>query len=150
MQYYTEIEGCTQDKQMVPGERAHMHDNINSVVHVEDHAVTWGQFFANLGWYMGPTFISTPEGTIYAENGDTKLNILINNQNYTDLGGVANTVIKDKDRLLVSYGNLDSATLQQQYNTVPNTANRYDTTKDPSSCMGSHTTTVHDRFVNMI
>src|SRR2546423_588639 len=62
-QYYTDVEACTPNTTMVPSERAHMHDNVNNVVHVEDHAVTWGQFFANLGWAMGPTFIASTDGT---------------------------------------------------------------------------------------
>src|SRR5215469_16416653 len=56
--YYSEVQMCTSaETAMTPVERAHMHDNVNNVVHVEDHAVTWGQFFANLGWYMGPNFL---------------------------------------------------------------------------------------------
>src|SRR5665213_592537 len=147
-QYYTEVEMCTASTAMVPEERAHMHDNVNNVVHVEDHAVTWDQFFANLRWYIGPTFISTPGGVIYAENGNNKLNVIINGQDYTDLGGVSNRVIKDQDKLLVSYGDETQATLMQQYNAIPATAKQYDATKDPASCSGNHTTTMHDRLVN--
>jgi hypothetical protein len=148
-QYYADVEMCTTSTTMTPTERAHMHDNVNNVVHVEDHAVTWDQFFANLGWYTGPTFISSPDGTMYAENGNDKLNVLINGQDYTDLGGVANVVIKDQDKLLISYGNESEATLMQQYNATPSTAKKYDTTKDPASCSGNHVTSMHDRLVHM-
>ena len=150
MQYYTETEMCTLNTAMTPTGRAHMHDNVNNVVHVEDHAVTWGQFFANLGWYMGPDFIQSPDGTMYKEAGDSKLNVIIDGQNYTDLGGIANTVIKDQDKLLVSFGNGSDCTLQQEYSAIPSTAHHYDVTKDPASCSGSHsTTTVHERLVHM-
>jgi hypothetical protein len=148
-QYYADVEMCTLSTQMTPTERAHMHDNVNNVVHVEDHAVTWGQFFANLGWYMGPTFIASPDGTIYAENGNNKLNIKINGQDYTDLGGVSNTAIKDQDKLLVSYGNESQTTLAQQYSAIPSTAHHYDVTKDPKSCSGHSSPTTHDRLVHM-
>jgi hypothetical protein len=149
-QYYIETAMCSADTVMTPVGRAHMHDNVNNVVHVEDHAVTWGQFFANLGWYMGPTFIASPDGTIYAENAANKLNLVLNGQDYTDLGGVANTVIKDQDKLLVSYGNESKAKLNQQYSVIPSSARHYDATKDPASCSGSHSgTTVHDRLVHM-
>jgi len=148
--YYTEVETCTLDTAMVPSERAHMHDNVNNVVHVEDHSATWGQFFTNLGWVMGPTFIASPDGTIYSDNGDNKLNLMLNGQDYTGFGGMQNTVIKDTDKLLVSYGNETTASLKQQYNSIPSTAQKYDTTKDPASCSGNHGTTMHDRFVNMM
>ena len=150
MQYYTEVEMCTLDTTMVPSERAHMHDNVNNVVHVEDHSVTWGQFFANLGWTMGPTFIVSPDGTIYSENGDNKLHLILNGQDYTDFGGLQNNVIKDTDKLLVSFGNESNTSIKQQYDAIPSTAQKYDTTKDPASCSGNHGTTMHERFVNMM
>jgi len=148
-QYYSEVEMCTLNTTTMPSERVHMHDNVNNVVHVEDHAVTWGQFFTNLGWVMGPTFIASPDGTIYSENGDNKLNLILNGQDYTDFGGLQNTVIKDKDKLLVSFGNETAATLKQRYTAIPSTAQKYDTTKDPASCSGNHTTSMHDRLVHM-
>ena len=149
-QYYEETEMCSENTAMTPAGRAHMHDNINNVVHVEDHAVTWGQFFANLGWYMGPDFIESPDGTMYLANGNSQLHLLLNGQDYTGLGGLANTVIKDQDRLLVSFGGISNSILQQEYNTVPSTAHHYDVTKDPASCSGSHAnTSMHDRLVHM-
>src|SRR5438309_6592742 len=46
-QYYQEVAICTTNGITIPQQRAHMHDGINSVLHVHDHAVTWGQFFEN-------------------------------------------------------------------------------------------------------
>lgn len=149
-QYYTETEMCALNETMTPAERAHMHDNVNDVVHVEDHAVTWGQFFANLGWPIGPTFIVSPEGTVYSENGVNKLNLVINGQDYTDLGGVANTVIKDQDKLLVSFGNASASVLKQQYDAIPSTAAHYDVTNDPKSCSGHSSSAIQDRLKNML
>jgi len=148
-QYYTETEMCALNSTITPAERAHMHDNVNDVVHVEDDAVTWGQFFSNLGWPIGPTFIVSQEGTVYSENGANKLNLLINGQNYTDLGGVANTVIKDQDKLLVSFGDVSASVLKQQYAAIPNTAAGYDVTNDPKSCSGHDGSTMRERLVNM-
>src|SRR5436190_1007345 len=41
--YYEEesMGSCTTDKEMIPADRAHMHDNENDVIHVHDKAVTW-------------------------------------------------------------------------------------------------------------
>lgn len=146
-QYYQEVAICSATNGItIPQQRAHMHDNINSVVHVHDHAVTWGQFFENLGWYVGPNFIATDSGTLYTENNNDKLHILINNQDYTDLSPITNMVIKDKSRLLVSFGTISDPVLQQQYQTVPNTAATYDSTQDPASCSGSEKVTTKDRL----
>lgn len=148
-QYYSETGMCVLNGTITPIERAHLHDNVNDVVHVEDHAVTWGQFFANLGWPIGPTFIVSPDGTVYSEIGAKKLNLIINGQDYTDLGGVANTVIKDQDKLLVSFGDISATALKQQYAAIPNTAARYDVTNDPKSCSGHGGSAWRDRFKNI-
>ncbi len=146
-QFYEEVGICsTSNAITIPQQRVHMHDNINSVVHIHDHAVTWGQFFENLGWYVGPNFIENDKGTIYIENGQNKLNIIINGQDYTDLTPITNMVIKDRSRLLVSFGNIDSTTIHKEYNSVPATAGYNDTHKDPSSCSGEDSATVSERL----
>lgn len=149
-EYYTEVEMCTLSTTIVPQQRAHMHDNVNNVIHVEDHAVTWGQFFANMRYIMGPTFLSTRDGTVYSEDASNKLNLVLNGQDYTDLGGLENTVINDKDKLLVSYGNFGAKTLMKQYNTIPSTAARYDVTKDPKSCSGHGHSGLRDRLMHVL
>lgn len=146
-QYYQEVAICgSTDDIHLPQQRAHMHDNINSVVHVHDHAVTWGQFFENMGWYIGPDLIETNDGAKYIANDTDKLHIIINGQDYTDLTPITNRVIGDKDRLLVSFGNINEQTLQQQYKSVPSTAAHYDNTKDPASCAGSEKITPSKRL----
>ncbi len=148
--YYTEVQACVASNVMTPAERVHMHDNVNNVIHVEDHAVTWGQFFQNLGWSLGSTYIVNKDGTMYQENGNNKLNLVLNGQDYTDFGGLQNTVINDKDKLLVSFGDESQSTLKQEYNAIPSNAKHYDNTQDPASCSGSHdTVTTHDRLVHM-
>ena len=148
--YYTEVETCDASGTITPIERVHMHDNVNSVVHVEDHAVTWGQFLQNLGWNMGTNYLVTRDGTMYQENGANKLHLILNGQDYTDFGGLQNTVIKDQDKLLISFGDEDQATLQKQYAAIPSTAKHYDTTPDPASCSGSHgQVTTQDRLTHL-
>jgi hypothetical protein len=149
-QYYTETEMCSADTSMVPAGRAHMHDNINDVVHVEDSAVTWGQFFENLGWTMGPSMIMKPDGTAYTASGNQKLHVILNGQDFTDLTNMANTVIKDEDKLLISFGDESKAMLMQQYRTVPSSAHHYDVTPDPESCGGHDGSMIHQRFTHML
>jgi hypothetical protein len=148
-QYYAETEMCAANTAITPVGRAHMHDNVNNVVHVEDHAVTWGQFFTNIGWTLGPNFIQSPDNTMYVENGDQKLNVILNGQDYTDLGSMANYVIKDQDKLLVSYGTENGSMLMQQYNAIPSTAHKYDMSKDSGSCGSHSSTTMHDRLTHL-
>jgi len=148
-QYYTETEMCTAEKEAIPSERAHMHDNVNNVVHVEDEATTWGQFFTNLGWTLGPDFLQSPDGTLYVANGDKKLHIMLNGKDYTGLGSLANTVIQDEDKLLASFGDVSNAVLKQQYKAIPSTARHYDVTPDPESCSGHDEATIKERFKHL-
>ena len=126
-----------------------MHEKINSVVHVHDHATTWGQFFENLGWYIGPDFIKTADGTLYREQDNAKLNLIINGQDYTGLQAITNTLIEDESRLLISFGDIPAKTLDEQYKTVASTAAKYDHAQDPASCAGSHKVTPKDRFQHL-
>lgn len=150
-QYYQEVAICSSTNDItLPQQRAHMHDGVNSVVHVHDHAVTWGQFFENLGWYVGPDFIETDSGKLYTDNDQSKLHIILNGQDYTGLTPITNMVIKDQDRLLVSYGNEGDAALQQEYKSVPATAHTYDVSKDPASCSGTEKITLSDRLHHLL
>jgi len=145
--YYQEVAACAVNGPIQPEQRAHMHDNINSLVHVHDDGVTWGQFFENLGWYVGPDFIQAHGGTMYKADGDSKLHIMLNGDDFTGLAPIADQVIGDRDRLLVSFGDLTDAQLQQEYKTVPSTAKHYDETKDPASCAGQmEKVTLSDRL----
>lgn len=149
-QYYEEVAACTANGPIQPAQRAHMHDSINSVIHVHDDGVTWQQFFNNIGWTLGPNFIQDDKGNLYLEKGDDKLNIVLNGQNLTDITSIANQTIKDRDRLLVSFGAIDSKHLQAEYASVPSTAKHYDETPDPASCSGQmNKVTVSDRFKHL-
>jgi hypothetical protein len=66
------------------------------------------------------------------------------------LVALQNTVLKDKDRFLVSFGDESDNILKQQYDAIPSTAQKYDTTKDPTSCSGDHITTMHDLLQHIL
>lgn len=148
--YYQEVAICSAENGItLPEQRAHMHDNVNSVVHVHDHAVTWGQFFENLGWTVGPDYIITDSGQTYTATDTSKLHIIINGQDYTDLTPITNMVIKDQSRLLVSFGDISDQTLQQEYKSIPASAKHYDETKDPASCSAGENVTFKQRLQHL-
>jgi hypothetical protein len=84
--YYEEVALCNTGT-MTPQARTHMHDEEAGVVHVHDEAVTWGQFFENLGWVIGPDFIQTRD-KLYVADETSKLNIVLNGQNLTGLTSI--------------------------------------------------------------
>lgn len=148
--YYEEISACNLHGTIQPAQRAHMHDELNSVIHIHDNAVTWEQFFNNIGWSLGPNFIQDDQHTMHIEDSTRKLNIILNGQNLTDLTPITNQVIKDKDRLLISFGDINNATLQAEYKAIPASAQHYDETNDPASCAGQiEHVTVSDRLKHL-
>ncbi|MEI7818901.1 MAG: hypothetical protein WCI47_02165 [bacterium] len=149
-QYYTEVNVCTDDQAMTPLRRAHLHDEVNDTIHIHDHAVTWGHFFANLGWNLGATYIVDPSGKMYPTIGANKLHIILNGTDITNLGGVANTVISSEDRLLLSYGDIDETTLKSEFEAVASSARKFNLEKDPKSCGGDEDPTIADRLKHIL
>lgn len=133
---YEELNSCSVEtvEVMTPGERAHMHDNVNDVVHVEDDAVTWGNFFQNIDWTVNSRYIDNSE-KVMASDDTNKVSFILNGQEISD---PTSRVINSKDRLLVSYGASTKDELKNQYNSIATTAEKYNTTKDPASCSGGH------------
>ena len=147
MRYYEETAAtsCSLEKIETPLERAHMHGNVNDVVHVEDHLVTWGTFFQNLGWGIGNDYLKTAD-KIYTTDGQNKLTFMLNGKK---VDSVINLIIKDEDKLLVSYGNESDDKLQKGYDSIPSTAHKYDIEKDPASCSGHKSTTTSEKLKHL-
>lgn len=146
--YYIDTgSACSLEEQkMTPYERAHMHDSVNDVVHVEDEAVTWGQFFQNIGWAVDPKVIRTGV-QIFLVDAQNKVSFMLNGK-LTD--NVINQLIGDKDKLLVDYGPADNATLQNEFESIASTAEKYNGSKDSRSCgSASHKNPWKDRFKHM-
>ena len=146
--YFEEESACKEGPNITPADRAHMHDGIGDVIHVHDRAVTWEQFFNNIGWSIGGDFLETRD-TLYQSNGDNQLHIVLNGQNLTGLGSIADRTIGDKDRLLVDFGTTSQTALQKEFSAVPYTAAKYDTGSDPKTCTGQQPTTFHDRLTHL-
>jgi len=99
-----------------------------------------------LDWSIGSDFIVNDKGIKYVANDQTKLNIWIDGQDYTDLTSLASTVIKDKSRVLVSYGPSDQTSLQKESDTIPSTAKHADESKDPATCASHEALPLKERL----
>lgn len=145
--YYEETEAtsCTLEHVESPAERAHMHGNVSDVVHVEDHLVTWGHFFQNLGWAIGDDYLKSSD-KIYSSDEQNKLTFILNGKK---VNSVTNLIIEDLDRLIVDFGNTAEQTLQEEFKAVPTTAQKYNVTPDPAGCSGNRPTTITDRFKHL-
>jgi hypothetical protein len=145
--YYEEVSGsCGLGKNVTPAQRTHLHDNTNDVIHVHDHAVTYGDLFMNIGWAVGSDFIKTPEG-ILQPDAEHHIAYLINGKEIAD---ISTEVIRDEDRLLVDYGNTPTETLKKEAGNVARSAHHYDITKDPAACLGNAKPTWKDRLRHLL
>jgi hypothetical protein len=141
--YYEEVSSCSVHNDANPKIGVHMHDNVSDVVHVHRPAMTWGQFFANLGYTLGDSLIKNDQ-QVYIDGVDNNhLQFILNGQPTTN---IANRVIASEDRLLIDYGNDDQATLKQRYNSISTSAKHYNETKDPAACSGDSEATPVNRL----
>lgn len=147
LQYYEETKStaCTLEKVETPSERAHMHGNVSSVVHVEDHLVTWGNLFQNLGWGIGDDYLKTVD-KIYTPDTDNKLTFMMNGK---QVDTVANLIIGDQDKVLISYGSTSDDQIQKQYDSIQNNARKYDAEQDPAGCSGHKTDNTLERLKHL-
>ncbi len=130
--YYEEVAACTSGYADNPKGRVHMHDQVNDVIHVHDKRVTYGNFFQNIGWNVGPGYIATLD-RVYVADEDNTVVYMLNGEKVRDISG---RVIGNLDRLLVAYGDASDEELQRWYDDVPATAEEVNKYQDPASCSG--------------
>jgi hypothetical protein len=158
--YYEEVQACNSDNLDDPRARVHMHNNLSHVVHVHDHAATWGAFFANLGYTLGDSVLTTGKGT-YVNGADGQLSFILNGQK---VDTVANRTIGNEDTLLIDYetksdstlGNEDTlpikyglksdSTPQERYQAIIRDAHEHNTQYDPATCSGGQELTFTTRL----
>ncbi len=141
--YYEEVTTCNVHDHNDLKSRAHMHGNNSHVVHVHADSVTWGNFFANLGYAVGDNVISDGH-TAYVEGQDDKhLTFMLNGQK---VDSIANQIIKSEDVLLIDYGNDSDTTLKQYFEGIPKDAHKFNVTADPAACSGGETYDVKSRL----
>ncbi len=140
--YYEEVQACSSSSNSDPRTHAHLHDNVNDVLHVHASGTTWGQFFANIGYALSDTMIQTNSG-LYVNDQGGKLSFRLNNK---PVDVVTNRTVGKDDVLLVSYGNESASALQTQYDSIAHTALAHDQANDPATCSGSKPLTFSERL----
>jgi len=144
--FYEEVQACGSDEAFNPKARVHMHDQINYVTHVHDKGVTWGHFFANLGYTLGNSVLKTDEGVlVHDQGGDLRFYL-----NGTEVKDLSNRAIRSEDVLLVNYGNETDEELKTRYDAIPKDAGEYNQKNDPSTCAGSKEATYWERLKQAI
>lgn len=145
--YYEEVAACSAHDASNPKIRTHMHDNNPGLVHVHAEGVTWGHFFANLGYGLGRNSIET-ENEVFVDGRDGRtLSFILNGQ---EVNSPMNQVIQSEDKLLISYGNEPFSELEARLAAIPSDAAEANTRQDPSACAGTHSSSFGSRLKQAI
>jgi hypothetical protein len=142
--FYEEVAACGGNGIDSPKIRAHMHDQINHVVHVHDNGVTWGHFFANIGFANGDNVFKTND-EVFVEDKNTEIIFVLNGE---QVDTTANRTIGDEDVLLVSVNTskISEQNLNEQYEQIDQDADIYNQNEDPSACSGGNPLTFTERL----
>ncbi len=131
--FYEEISACSLDSQGKPTSRAHLHDNIPSVIHVHDRAVTYGHFMSNLGFHLSDRVLETRR-EVYVDGNGGELRFILNGQPFHYL---SRRVIESEDVLLIDFSLDEAAVLMERYQSIPRQAAAANQNQDPQSCAGA-------------
>lgn len=142
--FYDEVQSCSSEDLNNPKHRVHLHGNESHVVHTHDNGVTWGHFFANLGYGLTNDSITTKDGTFVDGRDGKKLTFFLNRQ---PVQSIANTVIKSEDTLLVDYGNENE--IDAKFSRISQDSGQYNTRQDPASCSGNELS-ADDRMLRVL
>lgn len=139
--FYEEVQSCSAEDQNNPRHRVHMHQPENDVVHVHAEGVTWGHFFANLGYGLTNKAVTTDEGVFVDGQNGKELNFVLNGQPATSID---NKVIESGDALLIDYG--DGKNTDEKFSKITKDAHEHNTKPDPAACSGPGTLTFRERL----
>ncbi len=109
----------SQQKYQVKVPYVHVEGGDGDVIHVHATGVIIGMFFDSLGMKFSKECFNTDEGRIYCNDGEKTLKFIVN--------GAANEefdkyLLKDLDKILISYGSENQTEVQAQLNTITDKA----------------------------
>ncbi len=138
--YMQDVASCRVDPTLLsPQDRVHLHQMIDDVVHVHASGVTWGHFFANLGYVLSDDFVVTDSGVRHSAGDGQQLTFVLNGRRAPS---IANQEIRSLDRLLVYQGpaSTPAEELDRLFATVPDNAQVFNEShQDGAGCTaGEH------------
>lgn len=109
----------TEDNEVGKRQYVHMHDMNGGVIHLHEPGITLGMFFDSIGIKLNSTCFILDNGTSYCNSDKSTLKMFVNGVQSSDFD---NLQLHDLNKVLISYGNDSSQTLQTQMSTVPTDA----------------------------
>ena len=115
----------SQKKYQLAARFIHFEEGIGDVVHTHATGLTIGHLFRSLGGNLNNNCVVLEKNN-YCSEGSNKLRFYVNGNPSNEFD---NYVIKDLDKILVSYGAESEADMQKQLNSVTNLAAKYSANK---------------------
>lgn len=100
-------------------EDVHFHDGNGEVVHVHAAGVTVEQFLTSLGMALDKDCLTVDASTTKCATGANKVRFYVNGSENSEYGAY---VLKDLDRILITYGSENETVLRQQVSGVTDKA----------------------------
>lgn len=117
----------SQQKYQVRVQFVHVEEGIGEVIHSHASGITLGHFLNSLGFQMTEKCLITDKPESFCNTGLKTLKVYINGKKIDNPSAY---VIKDFDKILVSYGSESEEQLQKQLKSVTDLAKTY--SKDDS------------------
>lgn len=105
----------SQAKYQIRSNYIHFESNNGDIVHRHATLVDMGYLFETLRMKLTNDCFTTDDGTAYCNDGTNTLKFYVNN---LPKGALNNHVLRDGDRILISYGSEDSAQISEQLKTL--------------------------------
>ena len=111
----------SQSKYQLAARFIHFEEGIGDVIHTHATSLTMGHLFKSLGADFDSNCLAFEE-TDYCNGGNAKLRFYANGKLSNEFD---NYIIKDLDKILVSYGTESEEEIQKQLNSITNLAAKY-------------------------
>ncbi|MEK6891566.1 MAG: hypothetical protein AABX25_00105 [Nanoarchaeota archaeon] len=115
----------SQKKYQVATSYIHFEDGLGDVVHIHATRLTMGHLFKSLNGDFNNNCLTLDEQT-YCDDGNKKLKFYVNGKPNDEFGYY---VMKDLDKVLVSYGTENDSEIQKQLKSITNLAPKYSASK---------------------
>lgn len=116
----------SQKKYQLASSYIHFEDGVGDVTHVHATGLTMGHFFKSLNGDINQDCL-TFEGKNHCNENNKRLKFYVNGEPNDEFGYY---ILKDLDKVLVSYGTENDSEIQNQLNSVTNLAPKYSANKD--------------------
>ncbi|MFH1257585.1 MAG: hypothetical protein ABIG96_03960 [Candidatus Micrarchaeota archaeon] len=120
----------------------HLHDGNGNVLHKHATGATLGLFFKSLNMHFNSTCFIIDDGTPYCNSSQNTLKLYVNGKQNSEFGEYE---LNDLDKILISYGPSDDASIPSQLSSISDEACIYSETcpekgkppTDESDCTSS-------------